>query len=148
MKQKIFQILYALLFLMLGINTVPAQQNIQGKIAPRILQDTLYLLHNYDSITPDINNYTRKGIEYQKEINSKESLLLAYAPITDSLRTFPDNLSLPFEKRNIDFEEITPFIWKWVQFELTEADGSITQIGFLRPNWWILYHKADKIGNF
>ncbi len=147
MKQKIFQILYTLFFLTLGINTVPAQQNIQGKIAPRILQDTLYLLHNYDSIAPDINNYTRKGIEYQKKNNNKESLLLTYAPFADSLKTFPDNLSLPFEKRNIDFEEITPFTWKWVQFELTEADGSITQIGLLRPNWWILYHKADKIGN-
>lgn len=80
--------------------------------------------------------YSEKEKEVQKLINEKTSDgIIAYAP-----------LDKENEWTNIDNEEITPFTWKWVDFELTKPNGTLTKINLRRPHWWLQEMGIDSVG--
>ncbi len=142
---KISRNFILILILLLSIGQSFSQNEI--KIKPtEFFKDSSILLSIWGDRPLLISEYTKAEIEKQKQINKKNELVLTYDQLPDSLENFPDNLNLPIEKRNIDYEEITPYTWKWVQFELTKKDGSISEIGLRRPNWWILQNKSDSVG--
>lgn len=78
--------------------------------------------------------YTEKEKEVQKLFNEKEDGIIAYSP-EGKLYT-----------RDIDQEEITPFTWKWVHFEIKEENGGYTKAYLRRPNWWLKKVGATEIG--
>lgn len=80
--------------------------------------------------------YTPKEKEVQKVINEKT---------TDGIITYSP-LSAEKEWTSIDFEEITPYTWKWIDFELPKPDGTLTKIALRRPHWWIREIGADSVG--
>ena len=93
-----------------------------------------------------LSKYTAKEIEIQKSFN-KDYLLLTYATLPDSVYSQYDNLQLPAHRRNIDFDEITPWTWKTFKLEITEPDGSKVKIQLRRPHWWMSQHKIKGIGS-
>ena len=81
--------------------------------------------------------YTTEEKEAQQRINEKATDgIITYSPIEQ-------------EKKwtEVDYEEITPFTWKWIDFELSKPDGTITKIHLRRPHWWMRELGADKVGN-
>ncbi|MEO1082698.1 MAG: hypothetical protein AAFY88_00495, partial [Acidobacteriota bacterium] len=44
---------------------------------------------------------------------------------------------------SIDDEEITPATWRGLDLELRQEDGSVVEIGLLRPIWWLELAKAE-----
>lgn len=101
-----------------------------------IFTDPYLLLEQWGEKPVPLSAYTKEDIETQKEFNGKETGIVVYAP--------PKR-----EKEWIssDYEEITPYTWKWIKLELHKKDGSLSKIALRRPNWWIKQHRADKIGN-
>lgn len=69
--------------------------------------------------------YTEQEKEVQKRLNDGEDAIIAYSP-EDKIVT-----------RDIDQEEITPFTWKWVYFEIEEENGGYTKAYLRRPSWWL-----------
>jgi len=80
--------------------------------------------------------YTQEELDIQQHINGKETRIITYAPIGKEKAWL-----------NIDYEEITPYTWKWVKFDLFKENGTISRIIIRRPNWWLKKNNADKIGN-
>ncbi|NJO01697.1 MAG: hypothetical protein HC880_08405 [Bacteroidia bacterium] len=80
--------------------------------------------------------YTSKEKEVQKLINEKT---------TDGIITYSP-LSAEKEWTSVDFEEITPYTWKWIDFELPKPDGTLTKIALRRPHWWLREIGADSVG--
>lgn len=84
-----------------------------------------------------LEQYSDKEKEIQKQINDKTTDgIITYAPLNGT----KDYL-------DIDYEEITPYTWKWVKLEVTKPDGSESIISLRRPNWWIKQSGAEKVGN-
>lgn len=83
-----------------------------------------------------VSFYSEREVSVQKTINEKGSdAILVYSP--------------KYEKRDwtsIDSEEITPYTWKWIELELLQEDGSVSEINLRRPHWWIKSIGADSIG--
>lgn len=79
--------------------------------------------------------YTPEEKKAQKIINEKT---------TDGIITYSP-LNKKKEWTSIDYEEITPFTWKWIDLELKKEDGTLTKINLLRPHWWIKELGADSI---
>lgn len=81
--------------------------------------------------------YTAQEKDAQQAINEKNiDGITAFSPLGNQK-----------EWIKIDFEEITPYTWKWVDFELIKVDGTLTKVNLLRPHWWIQELKADSAGN-
>lgn len=93
-----------------------------------------------------LSRYTTKEIEIQRGFN-KHDLLLTYATISDSVYAKYDNLTLPAHKRNIDFDEITPWTWKTFNLEIINPDSSKVKIQLRRPHWWMSQHKIKGVGS-
>ena len=83
-----------------------------------------------------IEDYSDKEVEIQKRINSYEYEIITYAPVNRD-KDYID----------IDYEEITPYTWKWLQLEIKKSDDTYSKISLRRPNWWILQNNADKVGS-
>lgn len=80
--------------------------------------------------------YTSEEKQVQKFINEKiADKIIVYSPI-----------SVSGEWTSVDFEEITPYNWKWVDFDLSKPDSTISKISLLRPNWWLKEIGADAVG--
>ncbi|EJF52491.1 Protein of unknown function (DUF1557) [Saprospira grandis DSM 2844] len=80
--------------------------------------------------------YSEVEKEVQKLINEKTADgIITYSP-----------LRVEKEWTVIDYEEITPYTWKWVDLELPKADGTITKINLRRPHWWLEEIGVDSIG--
>lgn len=80
--------------------------------------------------------YTEMEVAAQRIINSKVAeFVLTYSPE-----------EIEKEWTSIDFEEITPYTWKWVDFELPRIDGTLTKIALRRPHWWLRDIGADSVG--
>ena len=110
--------------------------------------DPYMLAHIWIDEAVPVNKYSKKEREWQKTLNAEmEDLIWAYSPIEDSEVYQNDNYSLSVEQRDIDNEPITPYTWKWIDFERDEADGSKTIANLKRPNWWIKQLGAEKVGN-
>lgn len=84
-----------------------------------------------------LTHYSNKEREIQRLVNEHAS---------NEIVTFssPENRN---EWTEIDFDPITPYTWKWVDFELENADGSHSTAQLRRPNWWIAKMKANTVGN-
>ena len=93
-----------------------------------------------------LSKYTTKEIEIQRSFN-KDQLLLSYATIPDSVYAQYDNLKLPPNQRNIDFDEITPWTWKTFNLEIVNPDSSKVKIQLRRPHWWMSQHKIKGVGS-
>jgi hypothetical protein len=107
-----------------------------------------YELLNYWGDEPlSLQNYTSVEKNFQHKLNEKFSsdFVLAYSPV--SLGEFPnDNYNLPIEQRNVDNEPITPYTWKWINFEIQHEDGAKDEVKVCRPNWWLKNIDATAIG--
>lgn len=80
--------------------------------------------------------YSEEDVSMQQKINENVSdWIVTYSPVDQK-----------HEWLDIDYEEITPYTWKWVHFDLPEAGGSVTKISLRRPHWWIKEAKADSVG--
>lgn len=93
-----------------------------------------------------LSKYTAKEIEIQRSFQ-KDNLLLSYATIPDSVYAQYDNLKLPPNQRNIDFDEITPWTWKTFNLEIVNPDSSKVKIQLRRPHWWMSQHKIKGVGS-
>lgn len=81
--------------------------------------------------------YSEADKAAQKIINTKVSDgIITYSPISGEKEWIA-----------IDYEEITPHTWKWVDFELAKGDGSLSKVHLLRPHWWLKSQGADRVGN-
>lgn len=80
--------------------------------------------------------YTPQEIEGQIYINQK---------VADGIITYSP-LGGEKDWTEIDFEDITPYTWKWVDFELLQRDSSLTKAHLLRPHWWLQEVGADSVG--
>ena len=81
--------------------------------------------------------YTPKEKESQIRINQNNTNgIITYSPLSSEM-----------EWTGIDIEEITPFTWKWIDFEQRKADSSVSKIQLRRPHWWIREMHAEQIGN-
>ncbi len=98
-------------------------------------EEPLQLVNEWKYNPTPIENYSDKEVEIQKKINSHEYGIITYAPINQE-KNYLD----------IDYEEITPYTWKWIELEVKKQNGTISKISLRRPNWWILQNNADKIG--
>ena len=83
-----------------------------------------------------VDLYSDKEKEVQKLINEKT---------TDGIITYSP-LDKEKEWTSVDYEEITPFTWKWIDFELPKPDGTLTKVNLRRPHWWLKEMGADGIG--
>lgn len=83
-----------------------------------------------------VDFYSDKEKEVQKLINEKT---------TDGIITYSP-LDKEKEWTSVDYEEITPFTWKWIDFELPKPDGTLTKINLRRPHWWLKEIGADSVG--
>lgn len=80
--------------------------------------------------------YSEEEIALQKTINEKVSdAILVYSPKNQTI-----------DQTLIDQEEITPYTWKWIEFELYHGRGNKSTVTLRRPNWWINNVGADRIG--
>lgn len=83
-----------------------------------------------------VDFYSEKEKEVQKLINEKTTDgIITYAPLDKEK-----------EWTSIDYEEITPFTWKWVDFELTKPDGTLAKINLRRPHWWLQEMRIESVG--
>lgn len=82
--------------------------------------------------------YTKNEIALQQTINERVSdAIIAYSPAENK----------DYGKSSIDDEDITPYTWKWIHFELQDFDKmSLTRFSLRRPHWWIMAIGADSIG--
>ena len=99
-------------------------------------EEPLQLVSEWGYNSIPIEYYSDEEVEIQKKINSHEHEIITYAPINRD-KDYID----------IDYEEITPYTWKWLKLEIKKSDGTYSKISLRRPNWWILQNNADKIGN-
>jgi len=83
-----------------------------------------------------VDFYSDKEKEVQKLINEKT---------TDGIITYSP-LDKEKEWTSVDYEEITPFTWKWVDFELPKPEGTLTKINLRTPHWWLKEIGADSVG--
>ncbi|SKA40222.1 intein C-terminal splicing region [Chitinophaga eiseniae] len=88
-----------------------------------------------DSAYP-LSKYTGAEYEFQQLINNSVTAVITYSRKDDER-----------EWTAIDFNEITPFTWKWIDFQLINNDGTLTKASLCRPNSWIKELGADSIGN-
>lgn len=111
---------------------------IGSKTALYYFENPQELIKIWDTISPYPKaSYNETEIEAQKEINEKtDDGIMTYSP-----------LGMEKEWERVDFDEITPFTWKWVDLELTNEDEGISNIHLRRPHWWMKELNADKIGN-
>lgn len=83
-----------------------------------------------------LSAYTTEEIANQQLINLRASdAVVTYLPI-----------DAQSEWTNIDYTEITPYTWKWVELKLDNY-GDTIKISLRRPNTWILENKVDNVGN-
>lgn len=102
----------------------------------RVMVKPQDLMKVWDNEPIPVGFYTEKEKEIQKQINEKT---------TDGIITYSP-LDKEKEWTSVDYEEITPFTWKWVDFELPRPDETVTKINLRRPNWWLKEIGADSIG--
>jgi Pretoxin HINT domain len=80
--------------------------------------------------------YTPKEKEIQKLLNEKTADgIVTYSPLDKEK-----------EWTKVDVEEITPYTWKWIDFELPKPNGTLTKIALRRPHWWLREVDADSVG--
>jgi RHS repeat-associated protein len=83
-----------------------------------------------------IEFYSQEEIEAQKRINEKLTEgIIVYSPLDKGING-----------TMVDYEEITPFTWSWIDFQLTRPDGTLSKISLRRPHWWIIKFGVDNIG--
>lgn len=98
--------------------------------------DPELLANVWDDRPVSLSVYTDEEKSFQNEINAKTiDGIMSYSPIGQKNK---------YER--IDFEDITPFTWKWVDFDLPKEDGTITKVNLLRPNWWLRETGIDSVG--
>ena len=129
-------------------NTVDNTLKLEAATLPPLFEKTNYT-PNYYHVNPyellklwgekplDKSLYSQKDIETQQKINEKTTDgIMTYSPIDKEI-----------EWTEIDEEEITPYTWKWADFELLQVDGTLTTAKLRRPNWWLKKHNATKEGD-
>ncbi|WP_291726068.1 polymorphic toxin-type HINT domain-containing protein [Bernardetia sp.] len=152
-----YKLLYSLLLLLPF--TLFGCKNDKGKVVDNTLQleaATLPPLFTKSNYTPNYYHvnpyellglwggepiaksfYSEKDIKTQQKINKKTTDgIMTYSPVDKEI-----------EWTEIDKEEITPYTWKWADFELLQVDGTLTTAKLRRPNWWLKKHNATKAGD-
>ena len=132
--------LIGVLFFLIGLGTLSFVSRQEFK---PIEENTPSYFHHYpkklSSFWSDtaisVSQFSEEEVNYQKKLNEKEEHILSYSP-TDSKK----------EWTSIDYEEITPYTWKWIILECRKPNGSLSKIKLRRPNKWIKAQEADKIG--
>lgn len=115
----------------------PLEDNIISVSPSAIFNDPGRLMDIWVDEPVPIAFYSEEEIALQTKINETVSdWIVTYSPV-DQTKEWLD----------IDFEEITPYTWKWIYFNLPKNDGSVTKISLRRPNWWVRKAQAGVIGN-
>jgi hypothetical protein len=105
---------------------VQHNQNLNHQQALHFMQKPYELLNYWGDQTLPIAQYSDKEKAFQQHLNHALSadFVLSYSPEGVAFEGGNDNL--PLHERNIDNEPITPYTWKWVNFELTpQSLGSV-----------------------
>lgn len=105
-----------------------------------VIADPYKLVNVWADEPIDTALYSPIEIEAQLHFNKtlEKNFVAAYSPIGKEGK---EN-----EWSESDYEEITPYTWKWVDFEKRHADGSFSEISLRRPNWWLKVLGAEKVG--
>lgn len=118
-------------------STLLTTKNIMALSPSYIFEDPDILKQMWGNEPIPLAYYDDDAIRAQQMINNDVSdAIVTYAPVDASKEEWVD----------IDYEEITPYTWKWVSLELIKRNGSTTKISLRRPNWWIKAHRADSVG--
>lgn len=113
------------------------QGNIMAISPSDIFADPAILQQVWVDAPVPVEYYSDDDIRQQQLINVEiTDAIVSYSPVGDE-----------FEWKRTDYEDITPFTWKWVYLQVRHNDGLISEVSLRRPNWWIKQNNLDKVGN-
>lgn len=106
------------------------------------------LLEVWPETPPPLSGYSKEMVEHQKKLNTlnAERFILSYSKPEDEHGYQTDKSLLASPAAALDYEEITPFTWKWVDIVIENEDGSQTEISLRRPNWWFKHNNVTRKG--
>ncbi len=106
------------------------------------------LLDIWTEKPPPLSGYSKAMIEHQRKLNAlnAERFILSYSNPEDEDGYQTDKSLLASPGAALDYEEITPFTWKWVDIVIENEDGSQTEMSLRRPNRWLKQNNLTSKG--
>lgn len=108
-----------------------------------MFSDPILLLSIWDSVPLSLDTYSREDSLIQKYLNSKQIGVYSYVPLQGDFT----EKHVWTQQNRWDSILITPTTHKWIVFEVTQRNGTISKVQLLRPNAWIVKEKINQISS-